>query len=99
MRSWFIWSRLSFSSISTRSRQTRARIIQSLNGSFQRRSIVVGHEGDAQYNQVLDSVESGLGRSIDFGNQSDREAIGKALIDKLRKAGGCTPLGSRIPRC
>jgi hypothetical protein len=34
---------------------------------------------------VLDKVEVGLGRSIDFGKQSDREAIGNALIKDLRE--------------
>jgi RHS repeat-associated protein len=77
----------------------RDRIISSINASFGRRLLGGGHARDAQYNKVLDRVEKSLGRSVNFGNQSDREAIGNALIEYLRTNGGCTPTGSNIRSC
>lgn len=54
---------------------------------------------DRAYNRVLEGVRSELGRNIDFENQSDREAIGNAVIDHIRKSGGCDVTGSRIKSC
>jgi len=80
----------------------RTSIIGSINSAFagrlRSRSGTLS-ESDARYNRVLDGVVKGLGRSIDFGNQGDREAIGNALIKDLRSSGACTQTGSRIPTC
>ncbi|HEY7747570.1 MAG TPA: hypothetical protein VH933_02720 [Aestuariivirgaceae bacterium] len=54
---------------------------------------------DRAYSRILDSVRQGLGRNIDFAIQSDREAIGNAVIDHVRSTGGCDVTGSRIKRC
>ena len=81
----------------------RKAIIGSINSafaSFARGLASVGNENDARYNRVLDSVTNKLGRPIDFGKQSDREAIGNALIRDLRNSGACdAPTGSLIRRC
>jgi uncharacterized protein RhaS with RHS repeats len=66
--------------------EQKNRIIESINASFQDRSVAgLGSDTDKSYIRVLDKVEVGLGRSIDFGKQSDREAIGNALIKDLRE--------------
>lgn len=70
-----------------------------MNGSFSRRWLGDSHAQDRRYNKVLDGVEKGLGRSIDFGNQSDREAIGNALIKELRSPGACNSTGTRVKSC
>ncbi|HWB85158.1 MAG TPA: RHS repeat-associated core domain-containing protein [Bryobacteraceae bacterium] len=44
---------------------------------------------DRAFGGVLDSVRRTLGRNIDFSKQSDREAIGNALINHIRQQGGC----------
>lgn len=56
-------------------------------------------ESDRRYTAILDGVRADLGRNIDFSNQSDREAIGNALIKEVRSSGGCSETGSRIKRC
>ena len=81
------------------SAEQRDRIIGSINSSFGSRWLASGHSADKAYNRVLDRVEKGLGRSIDFGKQSDREAIGNALIKNLRSSGACTATGTRIRSC
>ena len=54
---------------------------------------------DKAYNQVLDEVRKELGRDIDFSKQSDREAIGNALIAHIRATGGCDVAGNRVAGC
>lgn len=44
---------------------------------------------DRAFGGVLNGVRKDLGRNIDFSKQSDREAIGNALIQHLRQKGGC----------
>lgn len=80
----------------------RAAIVGSINAgfnSFLRGMSGFGSSSDRQYNQVLNGVAKDLGRPIDFGRQSDREAIGNGLIKSLRDSGACTKTGSRIPTC
>ncbi|WP_234446945.1 RHS repeat-associated core domain-containing protein [Luteimonas sp. MC1572] len=79
--------------------EQRNRITESINSSFGARWVAGSHPADRAYNRVLDGVEKGLGRAIDFGNQSDREAIGNALIKDLRSSGACTTTGTRIRSC
>ncbi len=43
---------------------------------------------DAAYGHVLDKVRNDLKRDIDFSKQSDREAIGNALIQHIREPNG-----------
>ena len=40
-----------------------------------------------------------LGRNIDFSKQGDREAIGNALIQHIRKTGGCDVAGDKLQGC
>lgn len=55
---------------------------------------------DSRYQSVLSSVRKSLGRDINFSNQSDREAIGNALVKSVKAQGGCSaPTGSIIPQC
>jgi hypothetical protein len=54
---------------------------------------------DKAYLGVLDGVRKSLGRDIDFRKQSDREAIGNALIQHIRKTGGCDLAGDKLPGC
>lgn len=56
----------------------------------------LGHS--KQFNKVLDSVRSDLGRDIDFANKSDRIAIGDALTSAIRSDQKVTCTGSRIKR-
>jgi uncharacterized protein RhaS with RHS repeats len=80
----------------------RAAVVGSINSSLNsglRGASNFASASDARYNKVLTSVANDLGRPIDFGQQSDREAIGKALINDLRRSGVCTKTGSRIPTC
>ena len=80
----------------------RTRIIDSINSSFARRNLAAfgpGAKSDARYNKVIDGVEKKLGRPIDFGNQSDREAIGNALIKDIRSSGACGKTGGNIKSC
>ncbi len=80
----------------------RAAIVGSINAGFNsslRDISGFGSSSDRQYNQVLNGVAKDLGRPIDFGRQSDREAIGNGLIKSIRDSGACTQTGSRIPTC
>lgn len=54
---------------------------------------------DRAFQGVLDGVRNDLGRDIDFSKQSDREAIGNALIQNVRQTGGCALNGSKQPGC
>jgi hypothetical protein len=54
---------------------------------------------DRAYANVISQVRASLGRNIDFGNQSDREKIGNALISHIRSTGGCDVIGTRIRSC
>jgi RHS repeat-associated protein len=54
---------------------------------------------DRAYAQVLAGVRTDLGRDIDFSKQGDREAIGNALINHVRKTGGCDINGKKQPGC
>lgn len=54
---------------------------------------------DRRYMRVLDGVREKLGRDIDFSKQSDREAIGNALIKEARQLGLCDRTGSFIKSC
>lgn len=70
-----------------------------LNADGAMRSAGGAYPSDGAYQKVLDGVRSDLARDIDFANQSDREAIGNALIDEVRSSGGCDNTGSRIKSC
>ena len=80
---------------------SRTASVGSINSAFASRiaAASVINSSDRAYNSVLSGVAKSLGRPIDFGKQSDREAIGKALVGELRKSGACTVTGSRIPTC
>jgi RHS repeat-associated protein len=54
---------------------------------------------DKAYARVLGRVRRDLGRNIDFSKQSDREAIGNALIDHIRETGGCDVNGKKQSGC
>lgn len=54
---------------------------------------------DKAYMGVLDGVRKQLGRNIDFSKQGDREAIGNALIQHIRKTGGCDVAGDKLQGC
>ncbi len=54
---------------------------------------------DKAYLGVLDGVRKQLGRNIDFARQSDREAIGYALIQHIRKTGECDVAGENLKGC
>jgi len=44
-------------------------------------------------------VRKQLGRNIDFSKQGDREAIGNALIQNIRRTGGCDVAGDKLQGC
>lgn len=54
---------------------------------------------DKAYLGVLDGVRKKLRRDIDFSKQSDREAIGNALIQHIRRTGGCDVAGDKLQGC
>jgi RHS repeat-associated protein len=54
---------------------------------------------DMAYGRILDEVREDLGRDLDFANQGDREAIGNAVAEHVRRTGGCDVTGSRIKAC
>jgi hypothetical protein len=54
---------------------------------------------DKAYAGVLSGVRKSLGHDIDFRNQGDREAIGRALVQHVRQPGGCDVAGSRAYGC
>jgi hypothetical protein len=68
-----------------------------LNPTAGLRKLAVGT--DKAYLGVLDGVRKSLGRDIDFARQSDREAIGNALIQHIRKTGGCDVAGDKLKGC
>ncbi|MEO8397506.1 MAG: RHS repeat-associated core domain-containing protein, partial [Chloroflexota bacterium] len=53
---------------------------------------------DRNYAGVLSTVRDQLGRNIDFGRRSDREAIGNALAREVRRDSRVLCTGSRIAR-
>ena len=75
-----------------------ARIIKDINASLNpgvfksKLGKIAG--SDRAFSAILDAVRAKLGRNIDFSIQSDREAIGNALIDHIRLTGGCDKLCS-----
>jgi hypothetical protein len=77
--------------------------IEELNGALN--PGVLGQVGsslfstDRAYGAVLDGVRKDLGRDIDFSRQSDREAIGNALVKHIRQTGGCDVGGDKIAGC
>jgi RHS repeat-associated protein len=54
---------------------------------------------DKAFQGVLDGVRKDLGRNVDFSKQSDREAIGNALINHVRQTGGCDVNGKKESGC
>jgi RHS repeat-associated protein len=54
---------------------------------------------DVAYLKVLADVRKQLGRDIDFSRQTDREAIGNALIKHIRTPGGCDVIGETLGGC
>jgi RHS repeat-associated protein len=70
-----------------------------LNSSGTTKFLGSTYPSDRSYMRVVDGVRKDLGRDINFAKQSDREAIGNALISQVRNSGGCTPTGSRVARC
>jgi len=70
-----------------------------LNPSGIDKALSNSHSTDAAYGRILDGVRQNLGRNIDFSSQSDREAIGNAVIRFVRETGGCDVTGTRIKSC
>ena len=70
-----------------------------LNGGLLERTASSQFASDRSYMRVLDGVREDLGRDIDFANQSDREAIGNALVRDARRSGACDQTGTRIKSC
>ncbi len=70
-----------------------------LNGlSASDRSMVIGQSNSIlafSPNSVIQRAIGSLGHPFNFGNQGDREAIGKALTDAQRRIDGC-PTGTRV---
>ena len=54
---------------------------------------------DKAMDGILQGVEKGLGHDIDFGNQGDREALGNAVVNHIRTAGGCDITGNKSGGC
>jgi RHS repeat-associated protein len=54
---------------------------------------------DKAYFEFLGGVRKTLGHDINFANQKDREAIGNALIKRIRERGGCDVAGDEISGC
>ena len=54
---------------------------------------------DGAYLKVLDRVRKSLRRNIDFAKQSDREAVGNAIINHIRATGGCDLVQTQIAGC
>jgi len=80
--------------------QTISEINGALNPtSYLDRKITSAAPTDAAFQGVLNGVRKDLGRNIDFSKQSDREAIGNALINHIRQTGGCDVNGKRQPGC
>ena len=70
-----------------------------LNGGGLARFASTRIASDRSYTRVLDKVKDNIGRDIDYANQSDREAIGNALIADVKKSGFCDQTGTRIRVC
>jgi hypothetical protein len=70
-----------------------------LNPTDRMRQVGSVYATDKAYLSVLDGVRKQLGRNIDFSKQSDREAIGNALIQHIRKTGGCDVAGDKLQGC
>jgi primase-polymerase (primpol)-like protein len=79
-----------------------AKAIKEINGSLNG-MVTKGLEQlsgtDRAYAGVLAGVRKDLGRNIDFSKQSDREAIGNALINHVRQTGGCDLNGNKQAGC
>ena len=75
-------------------------LVSDINSSLIRYSFggLISSMTDENYSDVLNEVRDDLGRDIDFGNMSDRIAIGDALTDKIRENGKFLCTGSRIKR-
>ena len=75
-----------------------AKAIKQINGALNSgsRQAVGGlfFPTDKAFNKVLGTVRHQLNRNIDFSRQSDREAIGNALIKNVETTGGCKVTGS-----
>ena len=54
---------------------------------------------DKAMDGIIQGVEKSLGHDIDFGNQGDREALGNAVVDHIRKTGGCDITGNKSGGC
>jgi RHS repeat-associated protein len=70
-----------------------------LNPTGLMRTAATTLDTDKAYMKVLDGVRKDLGRNINFSKQSDREAIGNALIQHIRQTGGCDVAGDRLQGC
>ena len=70
-----------------------------LNPTDRMRQVGSVYPTDKAYLGVLDGVRKQLGRNIDFSKQGDREAIGNALIQHIRKTGGCDVAGDKLQGC
>jgi hypothetical protein len=67
----------------------------SLNGNL---TSLAGRFTDPAVTRAIALTQQALGRSIDFGNQSDREALGNAIAGQVsRDAPFCT--GSHVVKC
>ncbi len=79
---------------------TYNRVVGETNALLNPRGLIAGmantYPSDRAYQRVLNGVRESLGRDIDFSKQSDREAIGNALIASLRGR-TCGRIESRIP--
>jgi len=67
-------------------------------------SILVGGSqavfgSDKAYAQILAAVRQSLGHDIDFANQNDGEAIGRAVANHVRQTNGCDVTGGRAAGC
>jgi hypothetical protein len=79
-----------------------ANAIKEINGSLNgmvTRGLEQLSGTDRAYAGVLAGGRKDLGRDIDFSKQSDREAIGNALIKHVRQTGGCDLNGNKQAGC
>jgi len=75
------------------SKDSGAAVLQALAGN-----LIPGNT-DKAYSQVLDEARKTVGHKLDFSNQKDREAIGNALTNYIRKTGGCKATGDKVKGC
>ena len=54
---------------------------------------------DKAHGQILAGLPESFRRDLDFSNQADREAIGLALVNYIRKTGGCDVSGGQAHGC